>query len=134
MYPIVHEKEILSKEAPQGGVWTEDNIRRYQESHGINYSLAVFVRNEKPNRIWSNDRYFGEQVRQENPPLEVSKDEVQSLKEQIVELQRKLLESANNGDPEDVVHTGVERHGLHPSEMDHRTKQYKDWKRDSESA
>lgn len=109
---IVREQDIL-KMVPMAGAdsWTEESLRAYQETHGVNYGQAVFVRGVKPNRLWSNDRYFGK-VEQVNPPESVKTEmelENERLKEELASLKEK---------PE--VHTGVERHGL-----DKRTKEYK---------
>lgn len=112
---VISEKEILSQKAPQGGVWTEDMIRQYQESNGVNYGQAVFCEGVKPTRRWSNDRHFNNVVVQENAPAPVEDQSatIQALKDQIAAM--KLSQMHVPDEIPSFTGKGVERHGLKKS-------------------
>lgn len=122
MSHIVREKDILSQKTPNGMPWSEDNIRQYQESHGINYGQAVFEKGIKPNREWSNDRTFGiSEAVQVNPPVVVEDQSavIAKLMAELEELRKPTIPSIN----EVIATHGVERHGL---KVDKRSKEYKE--------
>ena len=139
---IVREQDVLKREPPNGGTWTEDNLRAYQESKGINYGETVYQRGVKPYREWSNKRDFDEVAEVDITPLTASavqEPTVASLLAEIAALKAKV--AINEPDAEKIdFHTGVDRHGLnkphtmiHPSQLDRRTKEYQDWKKSQES-
>lgn len=123
---IIYEKDIISQKTPNGEPWTESQIRQYQEGHGINYGQAVFERGQKPNRSWSNDRTFGVEQVQINPPVAVQptgqnadSEEVAMLKHQIDELRAMLKPTI----PSVIKSVGVDRH---TKPLDKRSKEYRD--------
>jgi hypothetical protein len=122
MSHIVREREIISQKTPNGMPWTEDQIRQYQESHGINYGQAVFEKGIKPNREWSNDRTFGiSEATQVNPPVVVEDQSaiIAKLMAELEELKKPTIPSIT-----DEIRRGVERHAI--KGIDKRSKEYKE--------
>jgi len=141
---LVKEQDILKQTPPNGdSAWTEEFIRAYQESHGINYGGTVYEFGKKPHRIWSNTRTDFDNIISLKATEETTNTSIESiLREEMKRLQAALdvekaknlvlntNESINSHSEEDIpVHTGVERHGLHPSQMDKRTKAYQEYKK-----
>lgn len=128
---VIREQDILKKEPPHAvGFWDENSIRSYQESYGINYGASVFVRGSSPYREWSNDRTFNgdDGVTQVNTDAlrQQSSSEVDELKAQIQSLKDMI---ASMQIPQMALLSNVKRHGLAPTSMDKRTKEYKDSKK-----
>lgn len=137
MSRIIREQDILKLSPPNDvGFWSEEAIRKYQESNGIDYGKSVFVRGVEPHREWSNDRYFGNTVQQintsslrggsENSEIEELKATIKWLEEMIADM------AAVQHPPQPTIlpptSKGLDRQGLlHPSTMDKRTKEYKQW-------
>ena len=130
---VIREQDILKKDPSNiESYWSENAIRGYQESHGINYGATVFLRGSKPYREWSNDRHFNETVQvvegsvaEENSD-KVMQAEIQSLKETIAQM--KLERELKEEEETHTAMTGVDRHGLSPNGPntgDKRTKAYK---------
>src|SRR5512142_3562511 len=111
---VVREQDILKKEPNNiEGYWSENAIRGYQESHGINYGATVFQRGIKPNREWSNDRYFNDtpQVADGSVPEKHTVQDdmtatINSLREEI----QKLKSEKESMKIPSIPMTGVERH------------------------
>lgn len=106
--------------------WTEEQIRQYQEAHGINYGQGVFERGVKPYREWSNDRFFGNQPSSSEPINEVRNDiEKEELKAEVESLKKLVEQMLGNQMTKEVSvpASGVERH---TKPLDKRTKEYKE--------
>ncbi len=120
---IVDEQEILKREAPSGGVWTESSIRAFQESRGINYSNTVYVRGASPYRLWSNDPDFeGRPIVSQHQKKDESVSEIERLKKEIEELKSQHVSRETKVEPPVF---NAERHGLHDLGTDKRTKEYR---------
>lgn len=124
---VIREQDILKKPSANGtDGWNEESIRAFQESNGINYGATVFQRGMKPHREWSNDREFNQtievtEVDTSALKCDVEKDELRAELESMKAMLKKLMKEETH-EPQ----TGVDRHGLEPTRLDKRSKEYRD--------
>lgn len=132
--PVVCEQDFINTNPPATvGYWSEEEIRRYYETHGVDTGKSVFQRGEKPCRVWSNDRYFTK-LKSEPEPVQYVRSEVheepseptvQSLMAQLEEMKRQLAQNQK------VVHVspqGVKRHTepvIKEKKLDKRSREYR---------